>query len=208
MSEAPPHRNFTSSTLLVRFPHLNGNRDLACGNLNVSGTLPKASDSFGEIVYRAGANSDFRRKVSNLDDARWPLHTGLGSDGARKFCLLGRLNGYFFIGSHFAKRKWVYHTSPELFLRIRDPGPGDGNGGFVVRVHVSGPAGSSPHAPYDLLRDRGLVWTSEPRDRIFVRVEPRNSGSNAVEFALETPDQITWRKELVITGSDKCRYRS
>ncbi len=76
------------------------------------------------------------------------------------------------------------------------------NGGFVVRVNVFGPEGSTPHAPYDLLRDGGLLFTNEPQDRIFVHVEPGSSGSNAVEFALETPNQITWRKELVITSGN------
>jgi hypothetical protein len=136
-----------------------------------------------------------------VDDASWPLHTGL-SGAANKFCLLGRLNGDFAIGSHFPRQQWMYHEPRDLFLRINDFGPGDGNGAFVVRVDVFGPKGSVAHPPYDPLRDGGLLRTDEPRDRIFMHVEQRTSDESTVEFALETPDDVTWRKEILIRSGD------
>jgi hypothetical protein len=136
-----------------------------------------------------------------VDDARWPLHTGLDAGNARPYCLLGRLNGYFFIGSSFSRRKWMYDEPRELFLRINKVDPG-GNGGFVVRVRVFAPAGNPARPPYHLLRDGGLLLTDEPRDRIFVQVEPGAVGNEAVEFVLETPEEITWWKELSLTSGN------
>ena len=136
-----------------------------------------------------------------VDDARLPLHTGLDGGNARAFCLLGRLNGYFFVGSSFSRRKWMYDEPRELFLRINRVDAG-GNGGFVVRVRVFGPPGSPARLPYHLLRDGGLVLTDEPRDRIFVQVEPEAVGNDAVEFTLEAPGGITWRKELLLTSGN------
>jgi hypothetical protein len=204
----PPADVLTDIKLFFLDPQTEG--DLATGIFLTEG---QALEVFADGDIWAGDLLEGRNDPDGLDklvdDAGWPLHTGL-DPGASKFCVLGRINGYFFIGSYFPKQKWVYREQPpdlakklaQLFLRINDPGPGDGDGGFVVRVNIYGPEGSTPHAPYDQLRDGGLLTTNEPRDRIFVHIEAGGSGSNAVEFALETPDQITWRKELAITSGN------
>jgi hypothetical protein len=43
------------------------------------------------------------------------VHTGLDPD-AKRFSLVGRLNGWFQIGSRCPKRLWVYGEERELFL--------------------------------------------------------------------------------------------
>lgn len=138
-----------------------------------------------------------------INDARWPLHTGI-DPAANAFCLLGRLNGYFRIGSVLPRTKWVYHEERPLFLRINDDGPGDGSGQFDVRIRVWGPAGFDPSRafrPFNVLRDGGVLRTSEPADLIEVTVTPGVVASNEVEFELVTPANITWRKEILIRDS-------
>jgi hypothetical protein len=135
-----------------------------------------------------------------INDARWPLHTGI-DPAANAFCLLGRLNGYFRIGSALPRTKWVYPEERPLFLRINDSGPGDGNGQFNVRIRVWGPADCDPSSvfrPVSVLRDGGVLRTSDPDDLIEVTVTPSAVTNDAVEFELLTPDNITWRKEIVI----------
>jgi hypothetical protein len=71
-----------------------------------------------------------------VDDARWPLHTGLDPTNARAFCLLGRLNGYFFVGSSLPRTRFIYPKARPLFLRINDNNPGDGDGQFDVTIRI------------------------------------------------------------------------
>jgi hypothetical protein len=98
-------------------------------------------DASGDIW--AGALTDPRNGPEGLsrliDDARWPLHTGI-DPAANAFCLLGRLNGYFRIGAGLSRLRWRYRSERRLFLRVNDDGPGDGNGQFDVRIRVWGPS--------------------------------------------------------------------
>ena len=136
-----------------------------------------------------------------IDDARWPLHTGLDSEQARAFCLLGRLNGYFFVGTHLPRMRFVYHEPRELFLRINDAGLGDGSGAFEVRVRVWGQQSAPPPARHEILRDGGTLLTSDAVDRIEVTVMANAVPPDTVEFQLHTPPEMTWRKEIVIRES-------
>jgi len=73
-----------------------------------------------------------------VDDARWPLHSGLDPLHAFPFALLGRLGGWFYVGRGLPRRRYLGYESSRLFLRINDNSPGDGNGSFRVRVRVWG----------------------------------------------------------------------
>jgi hypothetical protein len=159
-------------------------------------------DASGDIW--AGAILDPRNGPAGLSrpihDARWPLHTGI-DPAANAFCLLGRLNGYFSIGTALPRTRWVYHAERPLYLRINDNAPGDGNGEFNVRIQVWGPQNFDParvFRPPNVLVDGGVLRTSESADLIEVAVTLGAVGADAVEFELVTPDGITWRKEIVI----------
>ena len=136
----------------------------------------------------------------SINASHWPLHTGI-DPAANAFCLLGRLNGYFRIGSGIARQPWLYREERPLFLRINDDGPGDGNGQFEVRIQVWGPANFDPSqvfTPPSIVRSGGVLHTTEAADIIEVEVFPNAVGNDEVEFVLATPDGITWRKEILI----------
>jgi hypothetical protein len=65
-----------------------------------------------------------------------------------------------------------------------------------VRPVVVGPF--SMHRPVNVLRDGGVLPTSEPADRIEVAVSPGAVANDEVEFQLLTPGNMTWRKEIII----------
>jgi hypothetical protein len=135
-----------------------------------------------------------------INDAHWPLHTGL-DPRAKAFCLLGRLNGYFRLSTGMVRSQWVYHEPRPLFLRINDDQPGDGSGQFNVRIQVWAPENidaSAVFRPVNVLRDGGVMRTSEKADLIEVSITPAVVPGGAVEFVLNTPNNITWRKEIVI----------
>ncbi|MFC6085953.1 hypothetical protein [Sphaerisporangium aureirubrum] len=75
-----------------------------------------------------------------VDDARFPLHSGLDPVSARKYALLGRLGGYFFAGTHYGPYRFVYDRPLPLYLRVNidDHTRGAGRGGFNVRIEVRG----------------------------------------------------------------------
>ncbi|MEX2160285.1 MAG: hypothetical protein WD751_00065 [Anaerolineales bacterium] len=143
-----------------------------------------------------------------IDDARWPLHTGLDGAQARAFCLLGRVNGYFYVGENFRAR-FTYSAARPLFLRINDNNPGDGDGEFAVHIRIWGPEAGVFGRVYwtpNVLRDGGLLFTEDAVDRIDVKVDQEVVPSSTVEFRLETPDNnrwgnITWRKEVIFRES-------
>ncbi|MGY6025353.1 hypothetical protein [Streptomyces spinosirectus] len=76
-----------------------------------------------------------------VDDARFPLHSGQDPVSARKYALLGRLGGYFFVGTEHSRRRFLYHSSLPLYLRvnIEDQRAAKGEGGFHVQVRAWGP---------------------------------------------------------------------
>ncbi|WP_427501699.1 LGFP repeat-containing protein (plasmid) [Methylomonas sp. MED-D] len=133
-------------------------------------------------------------------DKNWPLHVGL-DPAAKAFCLLGRLNGYFRIGNGMVRSPWNYHEPRKLFLRINDDRPGDGNGQFEVRIRVWAPENrpaSDVFQPVNFLRDGDVLRTSDAADLIEVTVEEGAVPNDRVEFVLQTPATVTWRKEIVI----------
>ncbi|MBX3306228.1 MAG: LamG domain-containing protein [Nitrospira sp.] len=70
------------------------------------------------------------------DGADWPLHIGLDPN-VRKFALLGSLGGYFLVGSHFPRTRFLHSMSLPLYLRI-NKAPGDSFGEFVVTIRLWG----------------------------------------------------------------------
>ncbi|HYK34324.1 hypothetical protein [Alloacidobacterium sp.] len=69
-------------------------------------------------------------------DSTWPLFGSLDPINAHSNCLLGRLGGYFFIGSSRPRGRFLYSGPCPLWLRINSKNPGSGNGSFQVRVQV------------------------------------------------------------------------
>ena len=88
-------------------------------------------------VFGAGGNGPNGWK--NIDyDTKFPLHGGLDPQNAHPYCLLGKLNNYFFIGERRPRQRYLYlHDSP-LHLRINDDTPGGGNGQFDCHIKVWG----------------------------------------------------------------------
>jgi hypothetical protein len=70
------------------------------------------------------------------DGADWPLHIGLDPN-VRKFALLGSLGGYFLVGSHFPRTRFLHSRSLPLYVRI-NKAPGDSFGEFVVTIRLWG----------------------------------------------------------------------
>jgi hypothetical protein len=138
-----------------------------------------------------------------INDPTWPLHTAI-DPVAKAFCLVGRLNGYFRIGKSLARTAWVYYESRPLFLRINDGQPGDGNGQFDVRIQVWAPDeinAADVFRPFNVLQDGGVLRTQEAADLIEVTITRAAVPTDQVEFVLNTPGNITWRKEIVIQES-------
>ena len=77
---------------------------------------------------------------NNVDyDTKFPLHGGIDPVNAHPYCLLGKLNNYFFIGSSGrGKERFLYQKSLPLYLRINDDVPGNGDGQFSCRIKVWG----------------------------------------------------------------------
>ncbi|MET7701092.1 hypothetical protein [Streptomyces sp. NPDC005485] len=75
-----------------------------------------------------------------VDDATFPLHSGQDPMSARKYALLGRLGGYFFVGTHSPRRRFLYHRSLPLHLRVNidNQQSAKGEGGFYVQIEVWG----------------------------------------------------------------------
>ena len=70
-------------------------------------------------------------------DVKFLLHGGMDPVNAHPYCLLGRLNNYFFIGSKGrGKEHFIYLRPLKLKLRINDDTPGGGDGEFHCRIKV------------------------------------------------------------------------
>jgi hypothetical protein len=63
-------------------------------------------------------------------------------------------------------------------------------------------APSQVGAPTWAQRKSGFLLTEESVDVISYQVDPGAIGEDAVEFVLEIPDKLTWRKELVLITKD------
>ncbi|HLL55502.1 MAG TPA: hypothetical protein VK447_18225 [Myxococcaceae bacterium] len=68
----------------------------------------------------------------------FPLHGGIDPVHAHPYCLLGKLNGYFFVGERRPRQRYLDREERRLFLRINDDVPGNGGGAFICRVKVWG----------------------------------------------------------------------
>ena len=106
-------------------------------------------------------------------DATWPLFGALDPVNAHSNCLLGRLGGYFFIGEHKARTRFLYHEPCPLWLRINSNNPGSGNGAFQVRIQVWSTRDQSLRSLLSLhslpatslsalAQDLGLKWPPPP----------------------------------------------
>jgi hypothetical protein len=73
-----------------------------------------------------------------VDDARFALHAGIDPWNARKYALIGRLGGYFYVGVKRPRETFYYHRPLRLYLRVNndDQTKGSGNGAFSARVRV------------------------------------------------------------------------
>jgi hypothetical protein len=69
-------------------------------------------------------------------DTSFPLYGALDPVNAHPNCVLGRLGGYFFVGEHRPRQRFLYHRSCPLRLRINSNHPGGGSGSFQVRIQV------------------------------------------------------------------------
>ncbi|MCD2197679.1 hypothetical protein LQ327_30335 [Actinomycetospora endophytica] len=75
-----------------------------------------------------------------VDDARFALHLGLDPFHAFRWALLGRLGGYFYVGTHRPLERWLYPRPRPLYLRVNSSGQTGprGDGAYQARVVVWG----------------------------------------------------------------------
>ena len=98
-------------------------------------------DADGEIwggVALTGSNGPEGWSDRLVDDARWPLHTGLDPVNAHPFALLARVGGWFYVGPRMARRRFLRPAPAPLHLRINCDLPGNGSGEFNVTVRLWG----------------------------------------------------------------------
>ncbi len=83
-------------------------------------------------------------------DTKFPLHGGMDSVNAHPYCLLAKLNNYYFIGSKgIGKQRFLYPMKNQLIsgfgnssdgvalhIAINDDVPGNGSGSFSCRLKV------------------------------------------------------------------------
>jgi hypothetical protein len=97
----------------------------------------EAKGSIWAGVWFTGSNGP--KGWDDVDyDTKFPLHGGLDSKNAHPFCLLGKLNNYFFIGERRPRERYLYFRDCALYLRINDDSPGNGSGQFRCHVKVWG----------------------------------------------------------------------
>ncbi|SEQ79716.1 hypothetical protein [Arthrobacter sp. OV608] len=112
-----------------------------------------------------------------VDDARFALHAGIDPVNARKYALIGRLGGYFFVGTHLPRQPLYYHYPLRLYLRVNndDQTRGSGNGAFDAHVRV---------------------WRSAPNNASFVRQTVPDfmlhGGLSDVSVTLRNDGTRTW----------------
>lgn len=104
-------------------------------------------------------------------DVKFPLHGGIDPINGRPFCLLGKLNNYFFIGSKGRKKeRFFYLHGIHLYLRINDDAPRNGNGEFRCRIRVwTVPRANEitiKHGPYLVVGPEVLTAVSVEKDDI------------------------------------------
>jgi hypothetical protein len=101
---------------------------------------------------------------SIVDDARFALHSAIDPVSARKYALLGRLNGYFFVGTHRSRERYLYPVGRRLYFRVNndDHRKGAGNGGFDVHVTVWDDRPVQPGAVQVIDIVRGQELTPSP----------------------------------------------
>jgi hypothetical protein len=98
-------------------------------------------ESTGEIWAGGaltGSNGPNGQTDQLVDDARWPLHSGLDPSHAHPFALLARVGGWFFVGEHMKRRRFLSPHPLPLHLRINDDRPGNGSGAFRAIVRLWG----------------------------------------------------------------------
>jgi Protein of unknown function (DUF3892) len=98
-------------------------------------------EATGEIrsgAFLAGGNGPAGWTDRLVDDARWPLHSGLDPSGAHPYALLARIGGWFLVGERMDRRRFLSSLTLPLHLRINDDNPGNGSGRFVVTVRLWG----------------------------------------------------------------------
>ena len=86
--------------------------------------------------YAHGNNGPNGWETDITWDSSFPVFGSLDPVNAHPNCLVGRLGGYFFIGGHRPRQRFLYHRSCPLWLGINSNNPGSGNGSFQVRVQV------------------------------------------------------------------------
>jgi hypothetical protein len=113
-----------------------------------TGVVLQPGDEFEVTASGTITAPEFLARPSNadgwyvVDDATFALHSGIDPDGAHKYALLGRLGGYFFIGTHRPRQRFIYRRALPLYLRINndDHRRGAGQGAFDVEITAWGPA--------------------------------------------------------------------
>ena len=69
-------------------------------------------------------------------DMKYPLYASLDPQNAHPYCLLGKLNNYFFIGKSRNRERYFNLNDCPLYLRINDEFPGNGSGQFSCHIKV------------------------------------------------------------------------
>jgi hypothetical protein len=162
----------------------------AAGTITAPEFLARPSDANGWYV---------------VDDATFALHSGIDPDQARKYALLGRLGGYFFIGTHRERQRFVYGGPLPLYLRVNndDHLRGAGQGAFDVEITAWGPrrlrgqslglsvpafmaAGASERCTVTF-RNRGSAWDPPADFRLVLTADLADAVWSPAEVALAAP---------------------
>lgn len=114
------------------------------------------------------------------DGADWPLHIAL-DPAARKYALLGSLGGYFVVGSHFPRTRFLHPASLPLYLRI-NKASGEGSGEFIVTIRLWGRSRPNP-----ILKPGSDVTcvTREPGSRRIAGIGGTNTDGSSWRLSLD-----------------------
>lgn len=136
----PPMQNTQLSPQIdIKVTVHESDKNVNTGIILQSGDVYEFSEISGSIwagVALTGKNGP--DGWNNIDyDTKFPLHGGMDPVNAHPYCLLGKLNNYFFIGSRGrGKERFLYIKNLPLYLRINDDTPGNGSGEFICRIKV------------------------------------------------------------------------